>query len=179
MSETWGIDQPPSNGSARTHHRARRALRKKLEAQGYPPEEVRRQVEAKREEQRRSRVAQGMTKQPVAERPSWWSKNYPRRWSLAQRDGEVCHWCGADLDITIKGTKSPSPPRATLDHVVPRSAGGPNRLDNLVLSCQPCNEERGGVHGAGAFPGLEGQATAKGKRTLRAGSSAGIPEVSE
>jgi len=28
---------------------------------------------------------------------------------------------------------------ATLDHVVPRSKGGTNAMDNLVLACQPCN----------------------------------------
>lgn len=28
--------------------------------------------------------------------------------------------------------------------------GGTNEIDNLVLSCEPCNQARGGVHGPGA-----------------------------
>lgn len=33
--------------------------------------------------------------------------------------------------------------------------GGSNKLENLVLSCLPCNQARGGVHGPGAHqPGL-------------------------
>lgn len=151
-------------GSARNHSGARRKLRKKLEAQGYPPEEVARLVEEKRAAQNRRAVAQAPQK---GERPSWWSKNYPRRLHLAMRDGEVCHWCGAALNIKIKSHKEASPPRATLDHVIPRSAGGSNDLGNLVLSCAPCNEARGGVHSEGAFDGLAGLPSAKGRRTER------------
>jgi 5-methylcytosine-specific restriction endonuclease McrA len=32
---------------------------------------------------------------------------------------------------------------ATLEHIRPRSRGGPTTLENLTLSCQPCNSERG------------------------------------
>lgn len=32
---------------------------------------------------------------------------------------------------------------ATRDHVVPKSQGGGNRYENLVLACRRCNEERG------------------------------------
>ena len=32
---------------------------------------------------------------------------------------------------------------ATLDHVIPRSRGGANHRDNLVLSCAECNENKG------------------------------------
>ncbi|WP_369406295.1 HNH endonuclease [Nocardiopsis trehalosi] len=39
-----------------------------------------------------------------------------------------CHWCGA--------------PATTADHLVPRSLGGTNTLDNYVPSCSPCNSAR-------------------------------------
>lgn len=32
---------------------------------------------------------------------------------------------------------------AQIDHVVPRSKGGPNTLDNLVLCCGQCNGSKG------------------------------------
>lgn len=32
--------------------------------------------------------------------------------------------------------------KRTLDHVVPRSKGGPNDPSNLVFACQPCNTEK-------------------------------------
>lgn len=33
----------------------------------------------------------------------------------------------------------------TLDHVVPRSRGGTNRLKNLVLACATCNHRKGSL----------------------------------
>lgn len=53
--------------------------------------------------------------------------------ALIVRDGDVCHYCGSDLDDETR----------SLDHVVPRSKGGPNALVNLVLACKRCNSERG------------------------------------
>jgi len=43
------------------------------------------------------------------------------------RDGDKCKYCevvGLEL---------------TLDHIIPASKNGGNGLDNLVLSCKPCN----------------------------------------
>lgn len=50
------------------------------------------------------------------------------------RDGPQCFWCEAPL---------PDGSERTLDHLVPRSLGGSNDAKNLVLSCRPCNEDRG------------------------------------
>lgn len=36
-----------------------------------------------------------------------------------------------------------TPTTATLEHVVPLSRGGGWALDNLRLSCEPCNTQRG------------------------------------
>lgn len=69
--------------------------------------------------------------------------NLRKRRALRLRDGPDCYWCGAPgLGVTI-------------DHVIPKSMGGSNRLENLVLACEPCNQARGGIHGPGAHqPGL-------------------------
>ncbi len=50
------------------------------------------------------------------------------------RDGYLCQYCGTRL-----GRRE-----LTLDHVVPRHAGGPTSWDNLVTSCSPCNLQKGG-----------------------------------
>lgn len=58
--------------------------------------------------------------------------------SLARRDGWECAYCGAAL-----GWGHPSVIRPEVEHVIPLSRGGSNRLDNLVLSCGPCNRAKG------------------------------------
>lgn len=141
-------------GSARSHATGRKKLRKRLEGEGLPPDEVRRQVEELRARQGREVVPQGLGRKPGP--PHLPGENARRKRALASRDGESCRWCGAALDVTIRGLRAPSPPRATIDHVVPRSAGGTNGLDNLALSCEPCNQERGGIHRDGAHPHLVG-----------------------
>lgn len=56
---------------------------------------------------------------------------------IADRDGWGCAYCG----VTLKG--SPDIPHPNVDHVVPKSKGGSNKLDNKVLSCQTCNSSKG------------------------------------
>lgn len=58
---------------------------------------------------------------------------------IADRDGWFCHWCGVPLAMVESDTR----PAATLDHLITRMAGGSNEFDNQVISCRPCNEERG------------------------------------
>lgn len=52
---------------------------------------------------------------------------------LIRRDGPHCHYCNCHLYRS----------QGTLDHVVPKSFGGPNCLENYVLACSDCNELRG------------------------------------
>lgn len=66
----------------------------------------------------------------------------PRRESLSKRLGKRlsralyargmnrCVYCGA--------TEGPM----HLDHIIPRSQGGPDRADNLVVACASCNSRR-------------------------------------
>ena len=55
---------------------------------------------------------------------------YVRRAALNRRgvfarDGGRCQYCGAKAD--------------SIDHVIPRSKGGPHAWENVVAACRPCN----------------------------------------
>ncbi len=65
------------------------------------------------------------------------------------RDGGACVYCGIPVVRRGPGLHR-APHLATLDHVVPRSQGGPTRAENLVLACAACNNARG-VEDADAF----------------------------
>jgi 5-methylcytosine-specific restriction endonuclease McrA len=52
------------------------------------------------------------------------------RRAVFARDDWTCQYCGAQSNLTV-------------DHVVPRSKGGPSSWDNIVASCAPCNRRKG------------------------------------
>ncbi|WP_262029176.1 HNH endonuclease [Microvirga sp. Mcv34] len=58
------------------------------------------------------------------------------------RDQGFCVYCGIPARRPGPGVKR-APDLATLDHVTPKSAGGPLDRDNIVLACAACNNERG------------------------------------
>lgn len=67
-------------------------------------------------------------------RPIWMTV---RGWLWHQANGK-CYWCGVDThDDQAEG-----PTQATIDHVVPRSVGGPDKHENMVLACSQCNRRR-------------------------------------
>lgn len=45
----------------------------------------------------------------------------------------LCHWCRHPVTFH----------HATSDHLVPLAIGGAHTLNNLVIACRPCNEQRG------------------------------------
>lgn len=53
---------------------------------------------------------------------------------LLARDGDRCFWC----NVRFRGDVLP-----TIEHLLPRSEGGGNGLDNLALACHWCNQKRG------------------------------------
>lgn len=57
------------------------------------------------------------------------------KYRLLLRDGNKCHYCRERFD-----EKENQP---TIDHVVARSKGGENSIDNYVLACYPCNQRKG------------------------------------
>lgn len=58
-----------------------------------------------------------------------------KRLALYLRDGFKCLWCESDLT----GFKAEN---ITLDHLIPKSAGGSNAPVNLVTACRSCNSAR-------------------------------------
>ena len=55
------------------------------------------------------------------------------RRNIFVRDKNQCQYCG------MKPPKN----ELSIDHVVPRSRGGQDHWDNLVLACKPCNSRKG------------------------------------
>lgn len=63
-----------------------------------------------------------------------------RRWTLkalVTRTGGLCEYCREPIEMR------PGPRQATIDHVIPRSSGGLDVIDNLRLACHECNQEKG------------------------------------
>lgn len=73
---------------------------------------------------------------------------YEIREYLLEKLGRRCAYCGAE-GVPFE-----------VEHVVPKSRGGSNRVDNLTLSCEPCNMEKGNKTAA-EFGHPEIQAKAK------------------
>lgn len=54
-----------------------------------------------------------------------------------------CIFCRRRLWIQLDGQPIS---RATIEHIVPRSKGGTDALENLALACSGCNHEKGRRH---------------------------------
>ncbi len=52
------------------------------------------------------------------------------RREVLRRDRHTCQYCGSQSKLT-------------LDHVIPRSKGGPHTWDNVVTACESCNSRKG------------------------------------
>lgn len=59
-----------------------------------------------------------------------------------RRDRWRCQWCQWSPFGLHFATTGPRPTMLQLDHIVPWSAGGSDRSDNLRTLCDACNEER-------------------------------------
>lgn len=65
---------------------------------------------------------------------------------IADRDGYRCWYC--EIPFYEYG-------EVTIEHEIPRSAGGTDALTNLRLACKPCNAAKGGIHGPKSYnPGM-------------------------
>ncbi len=61
------------------------------------------------------------------------------REQLAEQQNWKCCYCGIRMD----GIPGVDPAAPTFEHVVPRSKGGLDEIDNLAIACRRCNGERG------------------------------------
>lgn len=52
----------------------------------------------------------------------------------------ICYWCGTPVEIN---QEVPHPLAPTRDHYIPRSKGGPDAWNNLVLAHYSCNKQKG------------------------------------
>lgn len=55
---------------------------------------------------------------------------HPTRNMIYQRDDHKCQYCGSTRHLTI-------------DHVLPRSKGGEDTWENMVVACSTCNTKKG------------------------------------
>lgn len=51
--------------------------------------------------------------------------------------GNICHYCHLDMTSRLD--------LRTLDHKIPKSKGGSNREDNILIACRDCNFEKGSM----------------------------------
>lgn len=63
--------------------------------------------------------------------------------SLGAAQGWACRWCRRPC-VAAPGRAD----TATIDHLVPRSAGGRDGQENLVMACRECNGRRGSMPAA-------------------------------
>jgi 5-methylcytosine-specific restriction endonuclease McrA len=54
--------------------------------------------------------------------------------AIRERTNNVCEYCHSPERLSAN--------RFTVDHIVPKSLGGSDALDNLALACRHCNERR-------------------------------------
>jgi len=55
------------------------------------------------------------------------------RKNIYLRDNGSCQYCATKLSFNS----------ATVDHVIPKSRGGSNLWENVVLACEKCNQKKG------------------------------------
>lgn len=60
----------------------------------------------------------------------YWKVPAVSRREVLRRDHHTCQYCGTTRHLT-------------LDHVIPRSKGGPHTWDNVVAACATCNGRKG------------------------------------
>ena len=81
-------------------------------------------------------------------------RRFFRKRILEKTDGK-CFYCEKDLQIS----------EMTIDHLIPKSKGGPSTIDNFVPSCDKCNKLKGDLD-----PHIFMEVKNMEKHTLKAGT---------
>lgn len=98
-----------------------------------------------------------------------WRRNRIRK--LSERQNHRCCYCAGETYLL--GAKA-APPKgmtllqmATLEHVIPKSRGGTNKDDNLVMACNYCNGARGSKNAYTFYEQIKNTAPAERKRRIK------------
>lgn len=69
---------------------------------------------------------------------------YSRR-NIYTRDKYTCQYCHNQRPEVLKALRAKEPKKSllNLDHVIPKSRGGPSSWTNIVTSCKWCNADKG------------------------------------
>lgn len=78
-----------------------------------------------------------MTRRKTVSRQS--SRRAAKLRRLVERDGLVCWICGSAIDPNLPRQDRQG---GSLDHLIPRSLGGANAVENLKLAHVVCNDVR-------------------------------------
>ena len=62
--------------------------------------------------------------------------SYPRSKAI-ERDNHTCQRCGSRVTRFDKN----DPPTAEVHHIIPKAAGGPDVLENLITLCPSCHQD--------------------------------------
>lgn len=63
-----------------------------------------------------------------------------RKEKIMARDKSCkCFYCGID---TVHRDTNELPDTMTIDHILPKSRGGINHIDNCIIACEKCNNEK-------------------------------------
>jgi hypothetical protein len=77
------------------------------------------------------------------------------RWQALDRDNYTCQYCGrAAPDVVLE-----------VDHVTPKSRGGPDKLNNLKTSCWDCNRGKNARDSTDGLIGKDWIASLRGEVT--------------
>lgn len=78
----------------------------------------------------------------MIKKKGWGARQAEKFWRRCVREGVpmICMFCDKPVSRELHRK---NPFRATIDHLVPRSKGGGNHFENLVIACYPCNIEKG------------------------------------
>lgn len=67
-----------------------------------------------------------------------------RLWKIQDLDGVYCFYCG-EFTVPMFTSGRMEDYNATVDHILPKSRGGVDHIDNCVISCYKCNYEKGSL----------------------------------
>lgn len=84
---------------------------------------------------------------------------------LAHRDGWTCCWCTVALGALGGALEQGGVLAATIEHLIPKHAGGTDDPSNLALACYVCNSSRErGAEGRPRYLGINGAPTPRAAR---------------